>query len=211
MYKCIKEHPSYSISDSGEVYSSKTNKVLSGNINENGYLVVNLDGVPRLVHRLVAATYLGLDLSSDMTVDHKDTNKLNNSKDNLQLLSRSDHAKKTNVDRGIRKYSFTKEQIEKSVLSNGWAGAARDLGASDHHALQVYYKSITGIDPKTVKTKHNKYSVEEIVEAFIQAKYNWAETSRILGMSYRQAARSKYESLTGEKASDLKAKLISSH
>lgn len=211
MYKCIKEHPSYSISENGEVYSSKTNKVLSGYVNENGYLIVNLDGIPRLVHRLVAATYLGLDLLSEMTVDHKDTNKLNNNKDNLQLLSRSDHAKKTNIDRGLRKYSFTKEQVELAVLKNGWAGAARELGASDHHALQVYYKSITSIDPKTVKTKHNKYTVEDIVEAFIQSNYNWAETSKILGMSYRQAARAKYESLTGEKASELKARLISSH
>lgn len=211
MYKCIKEHPSYSISEDGEVYSSKTNKVLSGYVNENGYLIVNLDGIPRLVHRLVAATYLGLDLLSEMTVDHKDTNKLNNHKDNLQLLSRTDHAKKTNIDRGLRKYSFTKEQVELAVLKNGWAGAARELGVSDHHALQVYYKSITGIDPKTVKTKHNKYTVEDIVEAFIQSNYNWAETSKILGMSYRQAARSKYESLTGEKASELKARLISSH
>ena len=92
----------YQVSDLGRV-----RRVLLPNLggkNKNGYVQVYLpDGGVRyghsngknrhgnraFVHRLVAATFLGLDLSSGLEVNHLDGNRSNNRVLNLELVTRS--------------------------------------------------------------------------------------------------------------------------
>ena len=63
-------------------------------INANGYLVNCEDrNNPYLVHRKIMEDYIGRKLKNNEIVHHKDMNKLNNDISNLQIVSRSEHAK----------------------------------------------------------------------------------------------------------------------
>jgi hypothetical protein len=78
----------YTISESGVVYSTIKERVLLGNINEDGYRQVHLvddNGVSliRRVHRLVALTFIP-NPDNLPVINHKDGNKLNNDSSNLE-------------------------------------------------------------------------------------------------------------------------------
>jgi hypothetical protein len=77
----------YFISESGVIYSSKTDQLIKSFENNKGYLVVNIkiNGPRRgwLVHRLVATTYIEKPDGCDV-VNHLDNNPLNNHYKNLE-------------------------------------------------------------------------------------------------------------------------------
>ena len=87
-WKTIKDFPHYKISDSGEVWSDKTKKLLSQTTDKNGYKIVTLynDGKykKKKVHRLVAEAFLN-DEIENMQINHKDEDKSNNNVNNLEL------------------------------------------------------------------------------------------------------------------------------
>lgn len=84
----------YEVSEAGVVINTRTNKVVKPDINSAGYLRVTMsvdNSKKRMtVHRIVALTYLG---DSDLVVNHKDGNKLNNHFSNLEWVSQSDNRK----------------------------------------------------------------------------------------------------------------------
>lgn len=60
----------------------------AGSIDSDGYLNTKLNNKPHRVHRLMYQIYHKLDiLDPTKLIDHKDRNKINNSKDNLQLVN----------------------------------------------------------------------------------------------------------------------------
>lgn len=62
-------------------------------INTNGYYeFTGGEKMGKLVHRDVIEKHLGRKLASDEIVHHRDHNKLNNSIENLQLMTASEHA-----------------------------------------------------------------------------------------------------------------------
>jgi hypothetical protein len=82
----------YRITSDGTVYG-KRGKPLGQSI-QGGYAYVSLSIGDRTrkiaVHRLVAHVFLGLDLDdSDLQVNHKDGDKLNNNLSNLEIVTRS--------------------------------------------------------------------------------------------------------------------------
>lgn len=92
----------YQISDTGLVRSIvyvQTRKCIKERIlkpwKRSKYYLVDLwkDGVRdiRSVHRLVYEAFIG-DVPSDKQIHHKDCNKLNNSKENLILMTPQEHA-----------------------------------------------------------------------------------------------------------------------
>lgn len=124
--------------------------------------------------------YLDLDsLSSDMEVDHIDSNVFNNKLCNLQVLSKEDHLSKTHGEWrnlsnkvcacGTKLYEhntsgkcitcynqsrisdgITPELIEYWVGNFSWTRASKELGLSDN-GLRKRYKKLTGLDPKSIK------------------------------------------------------------
>lgn len=96
MKKVIESFPNYTITDSGIIYSKKSNKIMKQHLDKDGYLVLNLsnNGIKKQcrVHRLVAIAFIpnpeGL-----ATVNHINHNKLDNRVTNLEWLSNYDNAK----------------------------------------------------------------------------------------------------------------------
>lgn len=118
----VKNHPDYLISQYGRVFSTKCNKMLTNQIDKDGYLRVTVDGVNSGVHRLVAYTYLPEDSEYyGNNVNHINGRKQDNSPENLEWLSNE-----LNIDHACKYYLrdhmygennnsaiYTNEQVEK--------------------------------------------------------------------------------------------------
>lgn len=84
----------YYINSKGKVYNSKTKKFLQGCIYNNGYryalLTLGTEKKAFAIHRLVAEYYLPNPNNLEI-VNHKDGDKTNNNKDNLEWVSQSEN------------------------------------------------------------------------------------------------------------------------
>lgn len=80
----MSNHPDYSISKVGDVRNNKTGRLLKHSAREKGgYLTVYVDGKNRLLHRLLAETFIENPLRKSC-VNHIDGNKQNNDLGNLE-------------------------------------------------------------------------------------------------------------------------------
>lgn len=91
----------YEVSDQGLVrrvigYQRRVEIILRPNPDHHGYLRVKLSANGRQtthsVHKLVAEAFLG-PLAADMTVNHKDCDKLNNAVSNLEYITRLENTR----------------------------------------------------------------------------------------------------------------------
>ena len=102
----IEGYDRYFVSENGEIYSQYANgktKNLSKRINKSGYYYVNLSingkYKSKSIHKLVAQ-YFVENPNNFKVVNHKDTNKLNNHKDNLEFTTFSGNSKHA-YDKGL--------------------------------------------------------------------------------------------------------------
>ena len=89
------QETNYQISETGELFNKKTQKYLKGSINKLGYKVyrLSINGVSKdlYAHRMVAETFIpNNDLLRDC-VNHIDGNKLNNSINNLEWVTKGEN------------------------------------------------------------------------------------------------------------------------
>lgn len=104
----------YQVSDKGSVKSLLYGKsrILKPFKNKQGYQLVKLsDGKNQKtisVHLIVAHAFLGhkSDGTQNLVVDHKDDNKLNNCKDNLQIITQRENSTK---GKKVKGYSLHKK------------------------------------------------------------------------------------------------------
>ena len=95
----------YYIQDDGKVYSSITNKILSTQLDKDGYekvQMVDSNGKRHRfsVHRLVLENFCPVPDMNKLQVNHKDGNKLNNNINNLEWVTCKEniqHAIKNNL------------------------------------------------------------------------------------------------------------------
>ena len=80
----------YEISDDGEIRNARTGRVIKQFVGKDGYVRTQIAGKTRLVHRLVALTFVPSDVGKDF-VNHKDGNKQNNRASNLEWCTRSEN------------------------------------------------------------------------------------------------------------------------
>lgn len=92
MFKQI-ENFNYEINEQGEVRNTKFNRFLKPFNNGNGYLCVDLfhngESNVRSIHRLIMQ-YFGPEQTAE-EVNHKDGNKLNNTLNNLEWITKADN------------------------------------------------------------------------------------------------------------------------
>lgn len=86
---------SLSVGDNGTIKNNKTGKIIKQSI-VGGYCSINIPSKPirkrMYVHRLVAIAHIEyFGDYSELTVNHKDYNKLNNNVENLEWMSRGDN------------------------------------------------------------------------------------------------------------------------
>jgi len=97
----------YKISESGDVYSVKTNKIMSLQMNTEYYsleLQKNKSKKRKQIHNLVYTTFKNKDVEKGKIVDHKDKNKTNNHISNLREFTRRENAK--NIDPYTKKKKY---------------------------------------------------------------------------------------------------------
>lgn len=141
-------NPKYLVSSAGDVISCwrKPFVVLKPRLNNSGYLVVNLwDGsayVTKLVHRLVAETFLNL--QPDQVVNHKDNIRTNNGVENLEVCTQHEnvqHALKIGaIPTGQRHYNAKLSDADAEAIRQSTASLseiAKMYGISKSHACGI--------------------------------------------------------------------------
>lgn len=107
-------HTDYEISTLGRVRNKHSGIVLKSKVKNSGYyyviLHVNGKRLTRYVHRLVAETFLIVRFEGEIWVNHKDGNKLNNERDNLEWVTPSYNTRHAILN------NLTKNKGENSTL-----------------------------------------------------------------------------------------------
>lgn len=89
-WAAIEGFPNYEVSSQGRVCNIRTGRILKANFAGRGYLQLRLCNETgchfRRVSRLVAQAFLG-PLDDGLEVNHRDGNKLDNSVDNLEIVT----------------------------------------------------------------------------------------------------------------------------
>lgn len=110
------------IGDKGTIINKQTDKIIKQHVSKCGYLAINIQTKPkrtkRYVHRLVAMAFLNSGKDFEDTVNHKDYNKLNNSVDNLEIVTREENASNSykQEKHGKRKLSIEDVKKIKKIL-----------------------------------------------------------------------------------------------
>jgi hypothetical protein len=121
----------YAVTEDGRVWSYLTNKWRKLAISPKGYYTVQLSKEGKvynfLVHRLVYETFKG-EIPEGLTVDHIDGNKINNTPDNLQLLTSGENTSK--AWKGRKRAPFSDEWKRK--LSEAQRGINNPMYGKKH-------------------------------------------------------------------------------
>lgn len=88
----LENHPDYAVSYEGEVYSFKSNSLLTPSLCNRGYPYVGLRGSRIKIHILVCCAFYG-PRPSGLVINHKDGVKANNRLDNLEYTTQAENIK----------------------------------------------------------------------------------------------------------------------
>lgn len=145
IWKTMKEHNNYEISNYGKVRNKKTGRIRKTTINNKGYeqIIVYINKKPKTyyIHRLVASNFIE-NPNNYKEVNHLDENKLNNNVNNLEWCNGEYNLHYgTRVNRILK----AKEPTFKQIIQKDLQG----------NVIRVW-KSIREIQEKT---NYNKQSI----------------------------------------------------
>lgn len=121
IWKPYPECDKYLVSNTGEIKNKKTNRIMMGS-KQNGYRFVNLyinSSIPkmnRLIHRMVAQTFLE-NPENNPLVNHKDTNILNNHVDNLEWVTYKENMNTEETKRNLKRGKNSKMILQIEIIT----------------------------------------------------------------------------------------------
>lgn len=131
-WKKVKGYTNYSVSDDGQVRNDTTMKVLSPALDSNGYQFVilyrNGEKWHGYIHKLVATAFIP-NFRDLCEVNHKDENKKNNHKDNLEWCTHSENIKHSLARRAVTVKRAVR-CIETGEVYSSITEASRAIGRS---------------------------------------------------------------------------------
>lgn len=143
IFKQIQNHPSYYISNQGEVLSYKYNKengrILKPLYNQCGYQKVSLDGKQYFIHRLVAEAFIPNPYNLE-TVNHKNHIKTDNRVENLEWMTLADNVRDANANT-YRIYSTKGGFIRECI---GMQAVSDFLSLDKQKLYNLFYKNKVG-------------------------------------------------------------------
>lgn len=184
----IEGHPGHFISREGDVWSRKSGRLLSRV--KNDYLDVNLDGVVRRVHVLVAKAFLPNPDPDRLTVvRHKDDSRYNCHLENLEWGTQSANASDS-IDRQVYSPGWNfRELTDEKVLAihaDIVKGGVTQQEIADLHGVSIttvnaikhgrLHRRLTGVPKRPTKSRsgadhHNaKLTVGQVKAIFDRAK-----------------------------------------
>ena len=99
-------------------FKDEYKKPIAIKINNNGYCLVQTNAGLRLAHRLVLLTWRPIPDAENLTVDHLDHNKTNNSLNNLEWVTREENWNRAKQDHIVRD-SQSERKDKKIVIIGG--------------------------------------------------------------------------------------------
>jgi hypothetical protein len=166
MWKEVTMDSNYLVSDKGEVFSKKSNKIRKAG-NRNGYLTVNLGGgKQQSVHRLVALAFLPNPEGYPM-VNHIDGVKTNNKVENLEWCTQSHNIQ--HYWKGVERTSVFTAQMREDAL------ALLKSGFTPEQVTKT-------LDLPNIRN----YMSEEIRQITSQKRFRWKDQIRE-GLSLRKS------------------------
>ena len=133
------------VSSQGRISNTKTARIFVGYVRKDGYFYtkIRLGSKPQyeLVHRLVAASFLGLPPSPEHSqINHKDSNKSNNAVDNLEYVTPAENSAHRSANlKGP--HPSSKAVLSRAYGTNeGWT----------HHPSQTHAAETLGLNHGTV-------------------------------------------------------------
>ena len=159
IYKHIPGFENYYISKEGIIYSKYFGEFVKRTISENGYYVATLsdkDGVrkPYKVHRLNWLTWR-VPIPKDKIVDHRDTNRLNPSLENLQLLTQHENVQKDSDK--IISYKLTENDVYQIRMMYSRGVSCSALADMFKVNLKNIYQTVQFINYKYYDKKPKEY------------------------------------------------------
>ena len=113
----MKEHPKhrdYLIGKNGTVFSLKTQRQLNIYVGDTGYVKVKIARETKLVHRLVAETYIE-NPENLPQVNHIDNNRLNNNVENLEWVTNARNAHHRASEWLVKNLKSGEEEVIKNL------------------------------------------------------------------------------------------------
>ena len=146
IWKTMKEHSNYEVSDEGQIRNKKTKRILKPSINNKGYkriiIYINKKSRCLYVHRIVANNFLE-NPNNYKEVNHKNENKLDNRLINLEYCDT-----KYNCNYGTR---------NKRIIKNKRSTFKTIIQKDKNGNIIKKWKDIIEIQEKTKFNKHNIY------------------------------------------------------
>jgi hypothetical protein len=149
IFKTIKDYPDYQVSDYGNVKSLKGNepRILKPATGIKGYLYVNICDYNKkykkhYTHRLVASSFIR-QLNKGEQIDHRDSNKLNNNLENLDIVDNriNQLRNKKAILPGVSKLGNkwrTRLQLNKKIISIGLFNTPEEAHEAYKNKLKEY-------------------------------------------------------------------------
>lgn len=207
----------YLISDSGDVYSIKYDKLLKPRINISGYMEIeisiNKKSYYKGIHRLVAETFIP-NPENKSEVNHIDANKQNNTIANLEWCTHAENMKHAAVNNLIRnvgkgennpsnKYSESVIHEICKMLENGCGNKyiAETLNVNKNLVKHIkdgdtwLYISKNYDIPKPNKTPRRSSALTKSIEILIASGFTNSEIRRMVGLKKTSRNKSYIKSI----------------